>query len=198
MSMRLLGSGTAKAFVNQEGKLIMRNSLKGFLAATVIAAPMMANASTLIGEWTGTGQPVPADGTSEVVDIDFLTETAVGSAFDLTGTVDIICLNSSDPKCGSHGFQPITGSLAANDSLNLKFSGYLNGGFFDGIVSFNQNSLTGVLTNPSNGFQADWTLSKVSPNAAPEMDPTSAASGFALLVGGLLVLRGRKQQVVAN
>jgi hypothetical protein len=32
---------------------------------------------------------------------------------------------------------------------------------------------------------------------APEIDPTSAASGLALLVGGLLVLRGRKQQGVA-
>jgi hypothetical protein len=32
---------------------------------------------------------------------------------------------------------------------------------------------------------------------APEIDPTSAASGLTLLVGGLLVLRGRKQQSVA-
>jgi len=32
---------------------------------------------------------------------------------------------------------------------------------------------------------------------APEIDPTSAASGLALLVGGLLVLRGRKQQGLA-
>jgi hypothetical protein len=77
--------------------------------------------------------------------------------------------------------------------LNLKFFGYLNGGFFDGIVSFNQNSLTGALTNPSNGFQADWTLSKVSPNAAPEIDPASAASGLTLLLGVLAVLRGRRK-----
>jgi hypothetical protein len=33
--------------------------------------------------------------------------------------------------------------------------------------------------------------------AAPEIDPNSAASGLALLVGGLLVLRGRKQLLVA-
>jgi LPXTG-motif cell wall-anchored protein len=32
---------------------------------------------------------------------------------------------------------------------------------------------------------------------APEIDPTSVASGLALLVGGLLVLRGRKQQGIA-
>ena len=177
----------------------MRNSLKAFLTATVIAAPMMAmaNSGTLIGDWTGTGQPVPADGTSEVVYLDFLTETPVGSAFDFTGTVDIICVNSSDPKCWSHGVQPFSGSLAANDSFTVKPSGYLKGGFFDGIVSFKQNSLTGVLTNPSNGFQADWTLSKASVTA-PEMDPSSAVGGLTLLVGSLLVLRGRKQQVVAG
>jgi hypothetical protein len=175
----------------------MRNSLKGFLASTVIIAPMMANAGTLLGDWTGTGQPVPADGTSEVVDMYFLSETPEGSAFDVTGTVDIICVNSTDPKCGSHGNLSFTGALAANDSLALTLSGYVNGSF-DGTVSVNQNSLTGVLGNTGNGFHADWTLSKVSPNAAPEMNPTSAASGVALLVGGLLVLRGRKQQVVAN
>jgi hypothetical protein len=175
----------------------MRSSLKGFLLAAVIASPMLANAATLVGDWTGTGQPVPADGTSEVVDLTFLTETPEGSAFDLTGTVDIICVNSSDPKCGSHGNLSITGTLAANDSLTLALSGYVNGSF-DGSVSVNQNSLTGVLTSSSNGFQADWTLSKVSPNAAPEINPTSAASGLALLVGGLLVLRGRKQRVVAR
>jgi hypothetical protein len=33
--------------------------------------------------------------------------------------------------------------------------------------------------------------------AAPEIDPASAAGGLALLVGGLLVLRGRKQQSIA-
>jgi hypothetical protein len=32
---------------------------------------------------------------------------------------------------------------------------------------------------------------------APEIDPTSAGSGLALLVGGLMVLRGRKHQGVA-
>jgi hypothetical protein len=169
----------------------MRNSLKGFLAAAVIAAPMLANADTLTGEWTGTGQPVPADGTSEVVDLDFLTETPEGSAFDLTGTVDIMCLNSSDPKCGSHGLAPFTGSLAANDSLNLTFSGNLTGAFFNGIVSFNQDSLTGALTSPSNGFQADWTLSR--PTQAPEIDLASGMAALTLLLGGLTVLRGRKQ-----
>lgn len=176
----------------------MRIWVAGFLAATVIAAPVMANASTLIGAWTGTGQDVPPDGSSEVVDINFLTETPDGSAFDLTGMVDIICVNNSDPKCGSHGNVSATGLLGANDSLTLAFSGYVDDDTFVGSVSGNQNSLTGVLTNPSNGFQADWTLSKVSPSAAPEMNPTSAASGLALLVGGLLVLRGRKRQVVAN
>jgi LPXTG-motif cell wall-anchored protein len=33
---------------------------------------------------------------------------------------------------------------------------------------------------------------------APEIDPASAAGGLALLVGGLLVLRGRKRHIVAG
>ncbi len=34
-------------------------------------------------------------------------------------------------------------------------------------------------------------------NAAPEIDPSSAASGLVVLVGGLLVFRGRRQQPLA-
>jgi hypothetical protein len=45
-------------------------------------------------------------------------------------------------------------------------------------------------SNASSDHAGVWT----SHVAAPEIDPASAASGLALLLGGLVVLRGRKRQ----
>jgi hypothetical protein len=41
------------------------------------------------------------------------------------------------------------------------------------------------------------TAPSIAPTAAPEIDPTSAASGLALLLGGLAVLRGRKDTSIS-
>jgi hypothetical protein len=41
-------------------------------------------------------------------------------------------------------------------------------------------------------------ISELTVNAAPEFDPTSAGSGLVLLVGGLMVLRGRNRQGIAS
>ncbi len=175
----------------------MRNSLKGVLAATVMLAPMMASAGTLIGEWTGNATDVfPTYDGPQVIDLDFLTQTPDGSAFALTGKLAATCVNSPDPGCGTQGvFVSFTASLAANDSVTITAA---NGALFGGTVSVDDNRLTGTVTAPGTKFSADYALSKVVPNAAPEMNPTSAVSGLALLVGGLLVVRGRKRQVVAS
>jgi hypothetical protein len=53
--------------------------------------------------------------------------------------------------------------------------------------------------NPSGPFITDSvTYSFAPPAAAPELDPGSAASGLTLLLGGLMVLRGRRKQPVAG
>jgi len=44
---------------------------------------------------------------------------------------------------------------------------------------------------PSDCPTAVSTVSCLVPRAAPEMDPASAMSGLTLLIGGLVVLRGR-------
>jgi len=167
----------------------MRLTLKGLLVAAAIAAPMMASANTLVGEWTGTGHDLLA-GNGEAIDLYFLTQTADGSNFDVTGTVDVTCIPPfSDPKCGSGGTINFTGALAANDTLSVLWTGGTTGSF---NVTADLNGMTGSVSNPARSFAADWSLSKVVPNTAPEMDATSGASGLALLVGGLLVLRGRR------
>src|SRR5271165_5990709 len=121
---------------------LVKSTRQWLLVTGLIAGSMTANASAIIGEWTGTGQPVPADGSTLVVDLYFLTQTPDGSAFDLTGTVDVTCLHSSDPKCGSDGILSFTGSLLANDTVTFTAS---SGAMFNGSL-VDPNLLTGVAT----------------------------------------------------
>jgi hypothetical protein len=169
----------------------MRGKILALLTAALLAGPM-ANASTLVGDWTGEVTNVnPVYDGPQVLDVDFLSETRVGSLFDLTGELASTCINSPDPGCGTSGkFISFTGSIGPNDSLTLSAA---DGALFDGSFSVNQNSLSGIVFHPGTHFRGDFSLSR-----APEMDPTSAAGGLALLVGGLLVLRGRKRHIVAG
>jgi len=66
-------------------------------------------------------------------------------------------------------------------------------------------SVTGTGVNSwAPDFKINWVGTKnnydlvslaipISPASAPEIDPTSAASGLTLLLGGLVVLRGRRR-----
>ena len=50
-------------------------------------------------------------------------------------------------------------------------------------------------TRNRNGKNWSQEFLVVNPNAAPEIDPTSAASALTLLLGGLVVFRGRKVRI---
>jgi hypothetical protein len=72
------------------------------------------------------------------------------------------------------------------------------------------DSVSGSISGPAGGPGVDETAAAyaldmvgtlthqfTTPTAAPEIDPASAASMLTLLVGGLLVLRGRRLQLLA-
>jgi len=85
--------------------------------------------------------------------------------------------------------------------------GYSGGGGGDGIPgsggggggSYIDPSFTNVtMTAGNQSGNGDINISLVSgATAVPEIDPASAASGLTLLVGALVVLRGRKQRSIA-
>jgi hypothetical protein len=62
-------------------------------------------------------------------------------------------------------------------------------------VSFNDNETTDI-SAPQTGLGVSFLSGTISV-AAPEIDAASAASGLTLLLGGLMVLRGRRSGVVA-
>lgn len=61
---------------------------------------------------------------------------------------------------------------------------------YDNTVQSTVSVYTPSKSNP-NGINQSQEFLVVNPNAAPEIDPTSAASALTLLLGGLLVFRGR-------
>ncbi len=62
---------------------------------------------------------------------------------------------------------------------------------YDNTVESNVSVFTASMSNP-NGVNQSQEFLVVNPVSAPEIDPTSAASGLALLLGGIVVLRGRR------
>jgi hypothetical protein len=62
---------------------------------------------------------------------------------------------------------------------------------YDNVVQSTVSVYTPSLSNP-NGMNQSQEFLVVNPTAAPEIDPTSAASAMSLLLGGLVVFRGRR------
>jgi hypothetical protein len=62
---------------------------------------------------------------------------------------------------------------------------------YDNVVQSTVSVYSPSLSNP-NGSNESQEFLVVNPNAAPEIDPTSAASALTLLLGGLVVFRGRR------
>ena len=64
----------------------------------------------------------------------------------------------------------------------------------DNTVESNVTVYTPSASNPK-GISQSQEFLVVNPQSAPEMDATSAASGLTLLLGGLTLLRGRRQKI---
>jgi hypothetical protein len=109
------------------------------------------------------------------------------------------------------------GSINLGGSQNMlggQFSVSLEGGFtptvgevFDVVTA---GGYSGAFSNTTftaggatfkalySGSSVDLTVTSLTPPVgAPEIDPASAASGLTLLIGGLIVLRSRRQQSIA-
>lgn len=184
--MRVLGLGKT-----MKGKII------GLLAAGMLG-PIAASA-------TPSYAPVDFLGTLDVTCVGYGSNCGTGGVVPLFGSLS------------SSGMVDI--GIAANPTL---FAGTLSGGnTFSGVAKSLDGDVydwtfTRTIAPATSSILGDWSgtgtpvvigsgngaveLADVmitSAIKAPEIDPTSAASGLTLLVGGLAVLRGRKQQRIA-
>jgi hypothetical protein len=178
----------------------MKGKIFGLLAAGLLAGPIAASAQPSYA-------PVDFLGTLDV--------TCVGFSAADCGTGGVVGISGSLSSSGMIDLGTATnptlfaGALSGiNTFMGVATS--LNGDVYD--VTFTRTSAPAttsivgdwsglgtpvVIGTGGNGATQIADLVIASTNSVPEIDPASAASGLTLLLGGLLVLRGRKQQNVA-
>jgi hypothetical protein len=157
--------------------------------------------------WHGAQNDVFADTTSSFFGSSYITEMSRTAAFDLNSMV-VQNLNSDVPSGGD------------TTAYTTVVSGYLNGTLVESltksygwgggtVLSLNMDGVNdikfktteintrfgqpGVFTSPDFTLVSQLTVDNFSTVAkAPEVDLATAASALTLMVGGLLVIRGRR------
>jgi len=166
------------------------------------------------------GTPVPiivtASGLTNATGADALVTTYVTAPYttitQLSGSDYWESLSCPAKNCGLPANQYAAGGTGSFEffvpagsyqDISMIAQGELKSGSLmaqaDPIVEIDPAFLA-RLSDPSDyslGFSGNITPTPVPLSAAPEIDPTSAASGLTLLLGGLVVLRGRRQQSIA-
>jgi hypothetical protein len=144
-------------------------------------------------------------GTLAEPDISAFTFTGTGiNTFNLSGTT-LFCNGGGGCGLSANGGTLQFGfgsSSVFEDIFNCQNPGYC--GFLSmnsaGVYGSGNGAVTFDVSGQGNGqWDAQSGLSDLtlSPAAAPEIDPGFGASGLTLLLGGLLVLRGRRQHRLA-
>jgi hypothetical protein len=159
-------------------------------------------------EWHGAQNDVLADTTGSFFGSAFITEMSAPAAFDLD-TITIQNLNSDTPSPGDttsystvvSGF--LNGTLVETVTENYGFGGgnvlSLN---IDGVndIKFTTTEIntrsgeTGVFKSPDLTLVSQMTVDKFSVVKAPEIDAATATGALTLLIGSLLVIRGRREK----
>jgi hypothetical protein len=162
-------------------------------------------------EWHGAQNDVFADTTSSFFGSAFITEMSAPAAFDLD-TITVQNLNSDTPSPGDttaftlvvSGF--LNGALVQTATENYGFGGLnqfsLN---LDGVndIKFTtteintRSGVSGVFTSPDLTLVSQMTVDKFAVKA-PEIDAATAASAVTLLIGSILVIRGRREKYLAS
>jgi len=177
----------------------MKGKIFGLLAAALLAGPITAIA-------TPSYAPVDFLGTLDVTCVGYSAAdcgtggvVAISGSLSSSGMLDIGV--AGDPKF-------FVGTLSGNNTLT-GLATSLDGDVYNWtftrtiapitspIVGDWSGTGTPVVIGSGNGATDLADVVITSAAKAPEIDSASAASGVALLVGALIVLRGRKQQSIA-
>jgi hypothetical protein len=161
-------------------------------------------------DWHGAQNDVFADTTPSFFGSLFITELSRTAPFDLNSMV-VQELNSDAPSIGetSNNTTTISGYLNGTlvDTLteNYAFGGgtllTLNMDDVNAVKFTTTNTRTvfglpGSITGPDLTLVSQLTVDNVVAKA-PEIDPATAASALTLLIGGLLVIAGRRRPAIA-
>jgi hypothetical protein len=175
----------------------MKGKIFGLLAAGLLAGPITASA-------TPSYAPVDFLGTIDVTCVGYGPSCGSGGVVPIFGSLS----SSGMVDIGTAGDPTLfAGTLSGNTITGVATS--LDGDVYDWtytrtiapvtspIVGDWSGTGTVVVIGGGNGATELADVVITSATKAPEIDSASAASDLALLVGGLIVLRGRKRQRIA-
>jgi hypothetical protein len=179
----------------------MKGKIFGLLAAGLLAGPIAASAMPSYA-------PVDFLGTLDVTCIGYSaadcgTDGAVGISGSLSsnGMVDIGTATNPTLFAGTlSGINTIMGVATSldGDVYDVTFTRTSAPATTSIVGDWSGIGTAVVIGSGGNGAtQIDDLVIASTASSAPEIDPASAASGLTLLLGGLLVLRGRKRQSIA-
>ncbi len=118
-----------------------------------------ANAEPITGEWFGTGTPI-GSGYDQLMDLfinSALPTNPNPALLNLAGTVDVTCIGSPDPLCGSDGTLPASGTLST-ESGAVMLGTVSNPTAFAGI--FSGTATWGGIVTSLDGSQESWTFTR--------------------------------------
>jgi hypothetical protein len=176
----------------------MKGKIFGLLAAGLLAGPIAASAAPSYAA-------VDFLGTLDVTCVGYGSNCGTGGVVPIFGSLSsngmIDFGVSGNPNLfagrlsGSNAFTGVGTSLDG-DVYDWTFTRTI-ASVTSSIVGDWSGTGTPVVIGGGNGATELADVVITGATKAPEIDPASAASGLTLLLGGLLVLRGRKQQSIA-
>jgi hypothetical protein len=168
------------------------NSRILFALAATLTGAISANAGTVpdvLGTWTGTHENQDPNNSSygQINPMLFVVQSETGDSIsgdwnwlsgDANGCTRTPCTTTW------------TGTISATGQLDVV------GEFGDDYVATLVGStISGTFTGPDGGNTAGYGTWTVSMTRAPEISSGSAASALTLLLGGLMVLTGRRSKI---
>jgi hypothetical protein len=168
------------------------NSRIPFALAGMLAGAISANAGTdpdILGTWTGTHENLDPNNSSygQINPMLFVVQSEVGSSIsgdwnwlsgDANGCTRSPCTTTWSGTITSTGQLDVVGEFGD-----------------DYVASLIGNTISGTFSGPESGNTAGYGTWTVSMTQAPEISSGSAASALTLLLGGLMVLTGRRSKV---
>lgn len=131
------------------------------------------------------------------------SETASSGAFSFSDALPTSFLNSSQITGGNGALPPDGYFYSASNTQFTSARSFTDSDLFllgpsapftlGGLPMFTGSTLGTGDIGYSSGQQISYTITSLKPTVAPEIDADSALGALSLVIGGMLVLRGRRQ-----
>jgi hypothetical protein len=95
------------------------NKISMGLLLALVSGPVAVHAAIITGDWQGTFQDTGPNPNNGTVDLIVSSQMVIGSGYDIGGTFESICTNTTDPTCGTQGYLAWSGTLSTAGAVSI-------------------------------------------------------------------------------